>query len=170
MTRSIRIAVMVGLLAALVAGTSTVVAGDESHDRESAHSKEIIETRLVGIPSSFTNVFLAGVKGAGHAWAIKSGEATLRSDGRLDLKVRGLVLTHTTPGSPAPEGTNPILLGRAIVSCNGGTDIVLSDTVNFSVPNGNAHVKQRLTLPSQCLAPTIFFGNAAGTSWFAVSG
>ena len=161
MARTIRIAVMVGLLAALIAGTSTVVAHDS--DGHSGHSREVIETRLVGLPQSFVNVFLAGVKGAGHAWAIKDGEAELRSDGRLDLKVRGLVLS--------PEGNNPADFGIAIVSCNGGltaADIVKSTPVPFS-DAGNGRVKQTLTLPAQCLAPTIFFGSTGG-SWFAVSG
>ena len=165
MARTLRIAVLIGVLAALVAGTGTVVA-----DQDHGHNQKIIRTTLIGVPNP--PVTIAGVRGAGHAWDIDRGEATLRANGRLDLRVRGLVLTHTTPGSPAPEGTNPVPTGIAIVSCNGGVnpgDIVMSAPVPFSVPTGNARVRETLHLPSPCFAPTIFFGSVGG-AWFAVSG
>ena len=159
MARTLRIAVLIGVLAALVVGTGTVVA-DQGHGH--GHNQKIIRTTLVGVPNP--PVTIAGVQGAGHAWAIDRGEATLRADGRLDLRVRGLVLT--------PEGTNPVATGVAIVSCNGGAspgDIVLSAPVPLSVPTGNARVREKLHLPSPCFAPTIFFGSVTGR-WFAVSG
>ena len=45
----------------------------------------------------------------------------------------------------------------------------MSDVVPLSVPDGDAHVNQWLTLPSPCLAPVVFFTSAGG-AWFAVSG
>jgi hypothetical protein len=79
------------------------------------------------------------------------------------VNVEGLVLT--------PEGTNPVATGRAVVSCNGGAtpaDIVMSDVVPLSIPDGDAHVNQWLTLPSPCLNPVVFFASAGG-AWFAVT-
>jgi len=152
MVRSIRLAVLIGLLAALVVGSGTVAAG----------GPKILDTRLAGLPTP--RLVLAGVTGAGHAWAIADGNAKLFADGRLHVEVEGLVLT--------PEGTNPVGSGRAVVSCNGGAtpaDIVMSAVVPLSIPDGNAVVDQKLTLPSPCLAPTIFFASAGG-AWFAVSG
>jgi hypothetical protein len=167
MARTLRLAILIGVLAALVIGTGTVLAGPGPGD---PHGK-LVDTSLAGLPASFVGKLLAGVTGAGHPWDIKDGHATLDRNGHLDLHVHGLVLSHTD-GGPATEGTNPVPSGRAIVSCNGGVgegNTVMSDVVPFSVPNGDAHVNQRLTLPSSCLAPTIFFGSASG-AWFAVSG
>ena len=45
----------------------------------------------------------------------------------------------------------------------------MSAPVPFSVPGGDARVKEKLMLPSPCFAPTIFFGSTGG-KWFAVSG
>jgi hypothetical protein len=45
----------------------------------------------------------------------------------------------------------------------------MSAVVPLSIPDGNAVVDQTLTLPSRCLAPTIFFSAPSG-AWFAVSG
>jgi hypothetical protein len=149
MLRSIRLALLIGLLAALVAGAGTVTAG----------GSKIVDTQLAGLPTP--GLVLAGVRGAGHAWAIADGHAKLFTDGRLHVTVEGLVLT--------PEGINPVTSGRAVVSCNGGAEILMSDPVPFSVPGGDATVDTTLSLPSPCLAPTIFFTSPGG-AWFAVSG
>jgi hypothetical protein len=152
MARLIRLAVAIGLLAALVVGTGTVAAGAGG---------KILDTRLVGLAVAGTVV--AGVPGAGHAWAIDEGNAKLYADGRVKVRVEGLVLT--------PEGINPVANGRVVVSCNGGGtgNVVQSGLVPLSVPEGNAHFKGTLTLPSPCLAPVIFFTSPTG-AWFAVSG
>ena len=153
MARSFRLAVLTGLLAALVIGTGTVFARPGDNNK-------LIDSSLTGLPQTFVNQFLDGVKGGGHAWTLQQGDAKLGRDGHIDLHVHGLVLF--------PEGNNPVTSGRAIVSCNGGSDIVQSGTVPFDA-HGNAHVNQFVTLPRQCLAPVIFFTTASG-AWLAVSG
>jgi hypothetical protein len=159
MARSLRLAIAIGLLAALVVGTGTVAA--HRGDSHKVHPEKILETRLVGLAVPGTVV--AGVTGAGHAWAIKEGRAKLYDNGRVKVSVRGLVLS--------PEGNNPVANGRVVVSCNGGGagNVVQSGLVPLSVPKGNAHFNGLLTLPSPCLAPVIFFTSPTG-SWFAVSG
>lgn len=154
MVRSLRLAAAIALLGALVLGTGTVAADSGDHGRK------FLDTRLVGLPVA--DQVLLGVTGGGRSWTIEMGKAKLYKDGWIDLKVRGLVL-----GPGTNEGINPIALGRAIVVCNGAGKI-MSDTVPF-LPDGDAHVMAQLALPSPCLAPVVFFGNAAG-AWFAVSG
>ncbi len=159
MARSLRFVIASVLVAGLVLSTASVVAA--KNDKHEDHHK-ILQTRLVGLAVPGTTI--AGVKGAGHAWAIDKGTGKLFADGRLKVEVKGLVLT--------PEGTNPVTTGKAVVSCNGGAttaDIVSSTVVPLSVPGGNATVDQHVTLPSPCLAPVIFFTSATG-AWFAVSG
>ena len=154
MRRSIRFAIATALLAGLVLGTGTVAAANRGHHK-------ILDVPLIGL--AVPRTVIAGVTGAGHAWAIDEGNAKLFSDGRLLINVEGLVLT--------PEGTNPVATVKGVVSCNGGAtaaDIVSSDVVPLSIPDGDAHINQWLTLPSPCLNPVIFVTNAGG-SWFAVS-
>ena len=154
MARSLRFAIATALLAGLVLGTGTVAAAKGGQHK-------ILDVQLIGLAVPFT--VIAGVTGAGHAWAIDEGNAKLFSDGRLLINVEGLVLT--------PEGINPVATGKGVVSCNGGAtaaDIVSSDIVPLSRPDGDAHINQTLTLPSPCLNPVIFFTSAGG-GWFAVS-
>ena len=155
MARSRRLAAALGLLAVLALGSGSVAADSNGH------GGKVLDTTLAGIPVA--GQVLLGVPGGGRPWTLVRGDAKLWTDGSIDVKVQGLLLG---PGG-ANEGTNPVTLGRAIVVCN-GVDRVLSETVPFSA-EGDARVMTRLTLPSPCLAPVIFFGSAGG-SWFAVSG
>ena len=153
MKRVLRIGVTLGLLVALTAGAGTAAAA-------AGGNHKVFDANMFGLPAP--RVVLAGVTGAGHAWAIDHGNAKIFSDGRVLVNVDGLVLT--------PEGTNPVTSGRAVVSCNGGAtsdDIVMSDVVPFS-PDGDAHVNQWLTLPSPCADPVVFFTNTGG-AWFAAT-
>jgi len=153
MARSLRIASLFALLAALALGTGSAVAG--------SGGGKILDTRLAGLPVA--GMVIAGVTGAGHAWDIDEGNAKLFADGRVKVTVEGLVLTGI--------GTNPVASGRVVVSCNGGGagNVVQSGLVPLSIPDGNATFSGTFSLPSPCLAPTIFFTSGAGT-WFAVSG
>jgi hypothetical protein len=153
MARSLRFAIATALLASLAFGGAASAASSGRH--------KVLDADMIGL--AVPKTVIAGVTGAGHAWAIDEGNAKLFSDGRVLVNVEGLVLT--------PEGTNPVPTGRAIVSCNGGAtpaDIVMSDVVPLSVPDGDAHVNQWLTLPSPCLNPVVFFASAGG-AWFAVT-
>lgn len=152
MSRRLRLALAAILLVALAAGTSASAA---------AGGRTVFEGSLVGLPVA--NETLFGVVGGGVAWEIDEGHATLTSDGHLSLQVHGLVLATTH--------VNPIATGRAIVAC-GGVVVASSDPVPFSTPDGNAQVQATLSLPSPCLAPTVFFAGVtgAGDRWFAVTG
>ena len=155
MRRSLRFAIATALLAGLVLGTGTVSAAKGGNHK-------ILDVPLTGLAVART--VIAGVTGAGHAWALDEGNAKLFSDGRLLINVEGLVLF--------PEGTQPAPSGKGVVSCNGGAtpaDIVSSTVVPLSQPDGDAHVNQWLTLPSPCLNPVIFFTSTGG-AWFATSG
>ena len=84
MRRSLRFAIATALLAGLVLGTGTVAAAKGGNHK-------ILDVPLVGL--AVPRTVIAGVAGAGHAWAIDEGNAKLFSDGRLLINVEGLVLT-----------------------------------------------------------------------------
>ena len=154
MIRTIRLAVALGLLAAMVVGTGTAAA-------QSGGQHKVLDARLIGLATPGT--VIAGVTGAGHAWSIEEGNAKLFSDGRVLVNVEGLVLF--------PEGTQPAANVRVVVSCNGGGtgNIVQSGLVPLSQPEGDMHFNDWLTLPSPCLTPVIFVTSQNG-SWFATTG
>jgi hypothetical protein len=110
---------------------------------------------------------IRGLGGGGIPWRIDEGRGELRRDGRLDIRVRGLVLATTH--------ANPIAAFRGVVSCqviaaDGTPGFLNVATADFpATPTGDADIEAMLELPTQCFAPIIFVTNTAGR-WFAVTG
>ncbi len=168
-TRSLRIALLVGALAAIVAA-GTVLAEDGNRgisdgDHGNNGNGKILNATLAGIPASLTGQPFMGATGGGVPWQIDRGRAKLSMDGRLKVDVRGLVLAAGTS-----KGTNPIATGHALVSCSGAV-VAMSGPVPFST-TGDARVDTMVSLPASCLAPVVFFAGitANGDRWFAVTG
>ena len=96
---------------------------------------------------------LFGVNPGGAPWVVDKGSLTLRADGRLDVKVVGLVI---------PDRGNPLPTLAASVVCNGAV-VATTATVPFS-PDGDARIRTSVTLPQRCLAPAVLLnpnGNPA---------
>lgn len=145
---------VIGAALAVVLATSAATADSGT---------KLLDGSMTGIPQG--GLAINGVAGGGIAWMLDRGDARLFSDGRLEVSVRHLVLA----AGPL-AGTNPIPTGRAIVTCAGAAPI-LTDTVPYS-SDGNAMVETKVSLPSPCLAPAVFFAGQTGNGprWFAVSG
>jgi hypothetical protein len=164
--RSVRIALLVGALAAVVAAGTVVASDGHRDDGDGDHGNKgnakILDATLAGIPASLAGQTFMGAIGGGLPWRIDSGRAKLRAGGQLKVEVEGLVLVAT--------GANPIATGRAIVSCSGAV-VAMSNSVPFS-PTGDAKVDTMVSLPGSCLAPVIFFAGdtTLGSRWFAVTG
>jgi hypothetical protein len=175
MTRRIfSIAILMVLLTALL-GLQASLAAARDDGREDREEATILEFEsMVGVPQAFTGAQnpIRGINGGGIPWAIRSGKGELTADGRLEIKVRGLVLA-----AGANAGSNPAATFRAIVSCLGSdasvqnvmTDPFPATTGPASAGGGNARVKADLTLPQPCIAPIVFVTSAGG-SWFASTG
>jgi hypothetical protein len=105
---------------------------------------------------------------------IDSGSANLRSDGRLHVRVKGLVLARRAPVPPERQGTMPFAQLGAIVSCltttNGMATTDNVSTALFDVtPRGDGHLDTSVALPAPCLAPIVFVTSPTG-QWFAITG
>jgi hypothetical protein len=104
---------------------------------------------------------------AGGAWRVDRAEARLSRNGKLRVKVEGLVLQST--------GVNPLAEFRAILSCQtpDGNSLVNVNLQTETVavgPDGDAQFREQLRgIPSPCYAPIVFVTSAGG-AWLAVSG
>jgi hypothetical protein len=117
-----------------------------------------------------------GVPAAPLPWMIGSVQGHLNKDGELVIDVDGLVLANDPSVPPSLRGTNPVPFFAAVVSCQTDSNgVVATDnlmTTNFpaSMPGGNAHIDQKLTLSHPCVAPVVFVTAPNGSPWFAVTG
>jgi hypothetical protein len=117
---------------------------------------------------------IRGVNGGGLPWQIDDAKGSLTADGKLEVKVRGLVLLAGDPVPPERQGTNPIPEFRATVSCLTEADGAVA-TVNVATDpfpadvEGDARISATVPLPHPCVAPIVFVGPSA-TAWFAATG
>lgn len=118
---------------------------------------------------------IRGVPGGGLPWELRSGSANLRADGRLHVRIDGLVLARRAPVPANLQGTIPFTQLEAIVSCLTTPDGTTATTDNVSTelfavtPRGDGHLETSVALPSPCFAPIVFVTAPTG-AWFAVTG
>jgi hypothetical protein len=117
---------------------------------------------------------IRGVPGGGLPWIIASARGSLKADGQLRVKVRGLVLADQPPVPAALQGTNPIKDFQAIVSCqsigaSNSATIANVTTGDFTAsPAGDSTITARVDLPHPCIAPIIFVTGPG--IWLAATG
>jgi hypothetical protein len=118
-----------------------------------------------------------GVAGGGLPWILTAGTGSLKRDGHLMVRVRGLVLARQAPVPPTLQGTNPFPDFRALVSCQsigaGNTAAITNISTGDFTANaaGDSTINTRVSLPKPCIAPIVFVTGPTGTdAWFAVTG
>jgi len=174
-------AALVGAVALQGVAASAAPAAPARHDHHHhSGSAEVLRfdtmTPVTG-PFQGTANPIRGVAGGGLPWVLKSGTGELRRDGRLEVRVRGLVLAND-PSVPANlRGINPFPDYRALVSCQtigtGNTATVTNvSTGDFKANSkGDSTIRTRISLPKPCFAPIVFVTGPTGTNaWFAVTG
>lgn len=145
-----------------------------------AKDTKVMEVKsMVGIPKAYTGTAnpVRGLGGGALPWVIGSAQAELKSNGKLELKVRGLVLDPNDPDVIARGigGTNPVASFKAIVSCQstdaaGNANIVNVATNPFpATATGNSKIEARLDLPQPCIGPIIFVTTPTD-AWLAATG
>jgi hypothetical protein len=135
----------------------------------SGDGRKVLEARvLAGLPQAYTGApgAIRGVNGAGAAWSIGDAEADLRSDGRLEIEVQGLIVTV--------RGNNPLAQFGATVSCqtivDGAPAVTNVRTALFDAnAAGDAQTEQDVDLPTPCIAPIVFVTTPGG-AWIATTG
>jgi hypothetical protein len=120
-----------------------------------------------------TGTPVRGLAGGGLPWQLDRASGELRSDGRLEVRVEGLVLARKAPVPANLQGTNPVPQFRAIVSCLTPASPIDGENVATdpfpASPQGDARVKTDVTLPDPCIAPIVFVTSPAN-QWFAATG
>jgi hypothetical protein len=167
----------VSAVAALAVGTSAASAGRHHGDGGGHHGGGTVMAfdTMAPVTEPFTGTDhpVRGLAGGGLPWELGEARGRLRADGRLDVRVEGLVLARRAPVLPEQQGTNPVPQFRAAVNCltpaapdTGET--VMSDPVPAS-PEGDARIRAQVELPQPCIAPIVFVTSPTG-AWFAATG
>src|SRR3954452_13924577 len=139
---------------ALAAGATSALA-DDGHGGH--HGGRVLEADIIG--SNPTDHALFGVKPGGAPWVIRRAAAEVRRDGRVEVRVKGLVIP-----TPPQSGTNPLPGIAATVFC-GGKAVGTTKTVPFSTA-GDARIDDRLAtpIPSPCVVPAVLLNPQLGAA------
>jgi hypothetical protein len=124
---------------------------------------------LVGLPAH-QMIAIDGVPAAGAPWTVDRGsEARIKSHSRLDVRVRGLLITGT--GTAVDGTTGPVKQVVASLACANG-DMATTAAAPLSA-DGNARIRDHIKIPADCLAPVVLVrisGIAAADPWIAATG
>jgi hypothetical protein len=123
----------------------------------------------VVVPFTGSTNPVRGVSGGGVPWRLASAKGELKADGRLEIKVEGLVI--------AASGINPVSAFRGVVNCltpaSPTTGVNLVTDPAPATTAGDATIEADLALPTPCIAPIVFVTNGTGSppgAWFAITG
>jgi hypothetical protein len=145
--------------------------------KEGSHTLLAFDT-MYGVDGPFigeTNA-IRGVVGDELPWVLRVGKGTLKTNGHLKMKIRGLVFKND-PSVVPPEkiGINDSPQFRALVSClteqgSSVASVSVTSTGFAATTSGNSEIDTMLTLPNPCVAPVVFVMAGDEDKWFAVVG
>jgi hypothetical protein len=151
--RTIGLVVLLGIVVAAVALVGSAGA-ENANDR-------VLRSKLIGNTPGDPTLF--DVAPAGAAWEVAASDVDVRRDGRIEVKVEGLVI--------AGRGTVGITAVTASLYCN-GTLVGTTDPSPLST-DGDAEIDDTLaeTVPAECPVPAVFVSpNGRPKVFFAVTG
>ncbi|GAA2722125.1 hypothetical protein [Cellulomonas aerilata] len=144
---------------AAVALAATILTGGPASASGHTILRDGFEGNLVPGPT------IAGVPSAGRPWILDdSSRVRVREDGRITVNIRGLIFANGDP--------NPVPFVAASLVC-GGAVVDSTEPFDLSVPKGNGHTSQRISVPDDCDDPVVLIRNASGDAlggYFAFTG
>ena len=139
--------------------------GQKQGDRGALHNGTVLSTSLA--PSVPADPTLLGAAAGGAPWVLRSGDARLKHDGRLDVRIRGLVI----PVAPFNGTTGPVTTVSASLYC-GASSTPVGTSTSFPIStDGDARITANFVLPATCLIPALLIHpNGANAVYIATSG
>ena len=158
---------LVGLLFS-VAAVSALVFSLQAGASRGHHEKhgKLFSSGLVG--NVLADAPIHGVSRAGAPWVLKRGTVKLNRNGRFELRVKGLVLAAN-----GTTGTVTMIAASFFCSPDSNTTPAFTAGPVPLASDGDARIREKVTLPSRCLAPVVLVriqGAAGPGSFIAASG
>ena len=120
-----------------------------------------------------TDPTIHGVAPGGLPWALDAGSVELRNNGRVTIKVKGLVLTSGQfAGTPGPVAA---VVGALYCGADSDMNAAASTGAVPLSSDGDAVIRTTVALPSTCLAPIVMVhpvigGSTATGAYIAITG
>jgi hypothetical protein len=133
--------------------------GNRHHPVQIFHrAVPVLATSLA--PSVPSDPKIHGVAPGTVPWQLKFGAATLLSNGRILVAVKGLLITGTNTTNDNTVG--PVQAVDAALYCGDSTTAAATTKSAPLSPKGNALINDKITLPAKCLAPALVINPTIG--------
>ena len=151
---------LIPVTAVAALATLALTASPALADGGSGHS--ILRAELVGSMPAPDSPVIAGINPGGAPWVNGPSTARVREDGRITVKIRGLVI-------PPPRGTgvNPVLSAVATLVCD---DMVESSTAPFALSTaGDGSTSDVIKGTRHCEDPVVLIQPAGNRGVYIAS-
>ena len=128
----------------------------------SADGPKVLNNHVFG---STPNITIRGVDAGGAPWVVKNGKVQLRPNGRLIVRVKGLVIGEgaLANGNPVPANLIGTVAGittvHAALTCGGpggGTPFTITPTDGVPIsPDGDFEIDAEISIPDGCAQPIV---------------
>jgi len=115
------------------------------------HAAPVLATTMA--PSNPGDHAINGVNPGSVPWKLKFGAATILSNGRVVVALKGLLITGT--GTANDNTVGPVTAVDAALYCNDGTTATATTPSVPLTPSGNALINAKVALPPKCEDPTL---------------
>jgi hypothetical protein len=164
--KSLGVAIIVVALTGLSMALAVSALGANDNDQGQSGGPLIKESLAPSVPS---DPEFHGVMAGGAPWVLKRGDVRLKRDGKLRLRLQGLVI----PNPPGDNTPGPVTTVSASLYCGSDSETGAAATTG-TVPisrSGDASISALVTLPSTCLAPVVLVHpNGNPMAYIAVTG
>ncbi len=133
----------------------------------------ILQARLTPCPAGAPDTNIGDVNACGLSWTLAEGRAQLSANGKILVKVKGLVINDARRPDlvGTPDGVTKVY---ASLVCGGNADRrVVASTRLFPINvHGDAKILDRIVLPASCIAPAIVVRESdfPAQGWLAATG
>lgn len=156
----------IGALAgSAVSGVSALADHGSAGDHGRHAGRTLLQSTIA--PSVPSDDAIHGVMPGSAPWVLRRGDVRLRQDGRIRVRLRGLVIP-TAPGNGTP---GPVTTVSAGLFCGSATTAAATTGQAPIDRAGNARIEGRLSLPAKCPgAVVLVHPNGMGGLYIASSG
>lgn len=158
-TRTIRALTISAAVALAIGGFSVAPA---FADGSGSGGHVLLRAELVGSMPAPGSPVVAGINPGGAPWVNGPSRVRVRDDGRITVKIRGLVI-------PPPRGTgvNPIASVVATLVCD---QLIEASTMPFALSTaGNGSTSEVIAVPRHCDDPVVLIQPAANRAVYIAS-
>jgi hypothetical protein len=155
--RTVRLAAAAVLAAGAAAAPASAAAAADSY----GGGRVVFSSTLVG--SVPTDPTVHGVAPGQLPWAERAGSAQLSANGRLKVKIKGLVFTE----GPFTGTAGPVTSVSASLYCGADSSGAVDTTATVALTSaGNGRIDEVLDVPDRCIAPTVLVHPFAATGFY----